>query len=82
MIRLLALGMAVFSFAIGAFFAAGCFWLMGSVVMSGGDTWLYFGPSILLAGVVATFFLLVGQACLMTARMDRNPKAGPEEVFK
>lgn len=82
MIRLLALGMAVLSFAIGAFFAASGFWLIGSAVMSGGDTLLYFGPAILLAGVVAVLFLLVGQACLMTARMDRNPKAEPEEVFK
>jgi hypothetical protein len=81
-IRLLALGMAVVSFAIGAFFAASCFWLMGSVVMSSGYTLLYFGPTILLAGAAAALFLLAGRACLMTARVDRKPKAEAEEVFK
>lgn len=82
MIRLLALAMAVFSFAIGAFFAAICFWLIGSAVMSNEYTLLYAGPAILIAGVVAVFFFFAGNASLMTARMDKKQKAEPGEAFK
>ncbi len=82
MIRLLALGMAVISFAIGAYFAAICLWLVVTVVISKGQALLLAGLPILFAGFVAVFFFLAGSACLMTARADKKPEAGPAEEFK
>lgn len=82
MIRLLALGMAVVSFAIGAYFAAISLWLVVMVVMSKGQALFLAGLPIVFAGFVAVFFFLVGRACLMTARANKTPEAGPDEAFK
>ncbi len=82
MIRLLALGMAVVSFTIGAYFAAICLWLLVLAVISKGQALLLAGLPVFFAGLVAVFFFLVGRACLMTARADKAPEAGPDEAFK
>jgi hypothetical protein len=82
MIRLLASGMAVLSFAIGAYFAAITIWLISVAVTSGGPFLVLAGLPILFGGLLAIFFLVVGNACRMTARVDGQVKTEPGDIFK
>lgn len=82
MVRLLSLTMAVVYLSTGAFFAAMSIWLLVASARSEVGIFLYSGLPILLGGVLAGFFFLVGRACLMTARVGKDEAAVPDEAFE
>lgn len=78
--RLLSLGMAVINLSAGAFFAAVFLWLCVTAILSMGQTLLYTAVPLLVTGVAAVFFLVVGRACWKTVRAGKNAEAEPAET--
>lgn len=75
MIKILALGMAVMCFVVGACSAALLVYLLVATVISKGYYLLFTGPGMLFSGVTAALFFIAGNACLATARIDKNQNA-------